>query len=128
MGEVVLETLWRFRGAAEEASATAANTTSTPGAEDEKKPTVAWSEKSCSTGAGTGALFVYEEELTLKVLLLRLLNAENRKILFGEAGKNGSPPRLLRVLSVSDVWLLLIGNDLGAGEQDPDAVPCDGGE
>jgi len=59
-----------------------------------------------------GASLIFEEELTLKVLLLRMLNAENRKMLFVQRNEaSDTAPRLLRVMSASDVWLLLIGRD-----------------
>lgn len=61
--------------------------------------------------AGLGAAFVTEKELTLKALPLRLLAAENRKLLFVEEGTAGQHPKLLRIISASDVWRLLIGSD-----------------
>mmetsp|Transcript_43352 Transcript_43352/g.129466 ORF Transcript_43352/g.129466 Transcript_43352/m.129466 type:complete len:625 (+) Transcript_43352:159-2033(+) len=65
---------------------------------------------------GIGATLVYEQQLTLKASLLRLLSAENRKLLFVQDSDNGSPPRLLRVLSVGDIWHLLIGERQDAPE------------
>jgi len=60
--------------------------------------------------SGIGATLIYEQNLPLKALLLRMLGAENRKLIFVQDTGNGSPPRLLRVLSVGDVWHLLIGD------------------
>jgi hypothetical protein len=61
-----------------------------------------------------GASFVYEKELSLKMLLLRILAAENRKVLFVKGDKDSDiAPQLVRMLSVSDVWWLLIGSDVG---------------
>lgn len=105
--EVVLETLRRYRAATEDALASNPNTatsnaTSAPHAED--RPLGA--DK--GNNAYNGALFVYDKAMPLKTVLLRLLSAENRKILFVQDG-NEEPPRLLRILSVSDVWLELIG-------------------
>lgn len=61
--------------------------------------------------SGTGAAFVREQELSLKVLPLRLLAAENRKLLFVQDVGAGLHPKLLRIISASDVWRLLLGND-----------------
>jgi len=60
---------------------------------------------------GAGATFVNDKELTLKVAVLRLLDAENRKLLFVEEKSVGQTPKLLRIVSVSDVWRLMIGTD-----------------
>uniref|UniRef100_A0A7S2MZV3 CBS domain-containing protein n=1 Tax=Alexandrium andersonii TaxID=327968 RepID=A0A7S2MZV3_9DINO len=97
--EGMLETLQRCRTTTADEGASA---TALPGG-----PPAATSAK----GSGfVGASLIYEQQLTLKALLLRLLNAENRKLLFVQDTGNGSPPRLLRVLSVGDVWHLLIGD------------------
>merc|ERR1712232_1047755 len=89
---------YRFQEEASGAAATATNSTTAKGDE--------------AASGIFGAALVFEKELTLKVLLLRMLNAENRKMLFVQDGEaSGSAPRLLRVLSVSDVWQLLIGGD-----------------
>eukprot|EP00747_Dinoflagellata_sp_TGD_P169510 gnl/TRDRNA2_/TRDRNA2_198652_c0_seq1.p1 gnl/TRDRNA2_/TRDRNA2_198652_c0~~gnl/TRDRNA2_/TRDRNA2_198652_c0_seq1.p1 ORF type:complete len:643 (+),score=137.59 gnl/TRDRNA2_/TRDRNA2_198652_c0_seq1:54-1982(+) len=58
-----------------------------------------------------GASLVYEKALTVKALLLRVLGAENRKVVFVEDLRpdDSVPPRLLRLISVSDTWRLLIG-------------------
>eukprot|EP00927_Polykrikos_kofoidii_P053380 TRINITY_DN4784_c0_g2_i1.p1 TRINITY_DN4784_c0_g2~~TRINITY_DN4784_c0_g2_i1.p1 ORF type:complete len:643 (+),score=134.31 TRINITY_DN4784_c0_g2_i1:214-2142(+) len=66
-----------------------------------------------------GASLVYEEEMTLKVLLIRLLNAENRKLLFVKDPGDGQAPQLLRVISASDAWLLLIGKDSEEAPEGP---------
>jgi len=59
---------------------------------------------------GNGAGFV-REELSLKNLPLKLLSAENRKLLFVQDTGNGSHPKLQRIVSASDVWRLLLGSD-----------------
>jgi len=66
--------------------------------------------------AGIGAALIYEQQLPLKALLLRMLNAENRKLLFVQEPGGGGPPRLLRIVSVGDVWHLLIGDSKDAPE------------
>lgn len=65
---------------------------------------------------GIGASLIYEKELPLKACLLRLLNAENRELLFVKESETGAAPQLVRVVSVSDVWLMLIGSDSGFEE------------
>mmetsp|Transcript_71779 Transcript_71779/g.199169 ORF Transcript_71779/g.199169 Transcript_71779/m.199169 type:complete len:618 (+) Transcript_71779:165-2018(+) len=108
--EVVLKALQRCRAAAATEESAALNP-------------MGGSQMARAENGGVGATFVYEKELKLKSLLLRLLSAENRKLLFvqDDSGNEG-PPRLLRLVSVSDVWLLLIGSDLGAD----DAAHCGG--
>eukprot|EP00931_Biecheleriopsis_adriatica_P044362 TRINITY_DN25378_c0_g1_i1.p1 TRINITY_DN25378_c0_g1~~TRINITY_DN25378_c0_g1_i1.p1 ORF type:complete len:582 (+),score=131.42 TRINITY_DN25378_c0_g1_i1:47-1792(+) len=59
----------------------------------------------------SGASLVYEEEVTVKSLVLQILNAENRKVLFVQDAGSGLPPRLRRILSAGDVWRLLIGTE-----------------
>lgn len=60
--------------------------------------------------SSVGAGLLFEKELTLKSLLLRVLGAENRKMLFvQDDGNAGGPPKLLRIVAVSDVWQLLLG-------------------
>lgn len=61
-------------------------------------------------GSGAGAMLVHDKELTLKAAILRLLAADNRKLLFVRDGGSGQAPRLLRVVSVSDLWRLLLGD------------------
>eukprot|EP00927_Polykrikos_kofoidii_P053379 TRINITY_DN4784_c0_g1_i1.p1 TRINITY_DN4784_c0_g1~~TRINITY_DN4784_c0_g1_i1.p1 ORF type:complete len:662 (+),score=134.66 TRINITY_DN4784_c0_g1_i1:189-2174(+) len=58
-----------------------------------------------------GATLVFEEEMPLKLMLIRLLNADNRKLLFVKDLGGGQAPQLLRIISVSDAWLLLIGKE-----------------
>lgn len=89
--EAVLDALQRFRGQA--ITDEGVSTSPLPGA------------NTC-----VGATFVYEKQLSLKALLLRVLGAKNRKLLFVK-DNGGSLPQLLRVLSVGDVWHLLIGCD-----------------
>jgi len=101
--EVVLETLRRFSNPSSDGNPA----TNEPAAEPE--PTVSDNDNKASFGFG--ASFVYEKELTLKVLVLRVLGAENRKVLFVEDSGNGCAPKLLRMISVSDVWLMLIGEE-----------------
>eukprot|EP00930_Biecheleria_cincta_P021883 TRINITY_DN16086_c0_g1_i2.p1 TRINITY_DN16086_c0_g1~~TRINITY_DN16086_c0_g1_i2.p1 ORF type:complete len:563 (+),score=127.68 TRINITY_DN16086_c0_g1_i2:62-1750(+) len=74
-----------------------------------------------------GAALVYEKELPVKTLLLRVLEAQNRKVLFVE-GCEGELPRLRRILSAADAWRLLIGSDKEAlaGEFSPDKVIAQG--
>lgn len=97
----MLETLQRYRAPSADEGASA---TTLPGG-----PPANTSDKGSSSSC-TGATLIYEQQLTLKALLLRLLGAENRKLLFVQDAGNGSPPRLLRVLSVGDIWHLLIGD------------------
>ena len=53
-------------------------------------------------------------KLSLKVGLLQVLKAENRNIIFvEETGGPNSALRLLRVVSVSDIWRLLMGDARG---------------
>lgn len=69
-----------------------------------------------------GASLVTEKELPLKVLPIRLLSAENRKLLFVQDGGGGKAPKLLRIVSVTDVWRLLIGSSqerLPTTEEEP---------
>jgi len=99
--EVVLETLRRHRSSQEEAAAAG-------GASDDKK--------NVSTASSVGGLFTYEKELSMKQVLLRILAAENRKLLFVQ-DSGGGAPQLTRILSVSDVWLLLIGRDTGREQE-----------
>jgi len=61
------------------------------------------------SSSGTGAMLVNEKELSLKVLPLRLLAAENRKLLFVQDSGVGKAPKLRRIVSASDVWRMLIG-------------------
>lgn len=56
-----------------------------------------------------GAGLVYQQELTLRALVLQLLLADNRKLLFVEAAGE-SAPRIRRLISVADTWRLLIGD------------------
>lgn len=58
-----------------------------------------------------GAALITEKELTLKALPLRALAAENRKLLFVQDRGGGAPPKLLRIVAVSDVWRLLLGSE-----------------
>lgn len=105
--EAMLDVLQRFRGPpAEEGASTAA----LPG---EPRGSRWWQPQESHNGGicGIGATLIYEKQLTLKALLLRVLSAENRKLLFVQETGHGNPPRLLRVLSVGDVWHLLIGDD-----------------
>mmetsp|Transcript_100848 Transcript_100848/g.217733 ORF Transcript_100848/g.217733 Transcript_100848/m.217733 type:complete len:600 (+) Transcript_100848:66-1865(+) len=81
--EVMLEALKKFRGA---------------GLEEE------------ASNGGVGASLIFEKEITLKALALRVLLAENRKLLFVQE-VDSKAPRLMRVLSVTDVWGLLIGSE-----------------
>jgi hypothetical protein len=60
-------------------------------------------------GAWFGAGLVYQQELTLRAVILQLLLAENRKLLFVEANGD-SAPRIRRLVSVGDAWRLLIGD------------------
>jgi len=65
-----------------------------------------------SSKAAAGVELVYEEEASLRSLILHVLGARNRKAFFVQ----GSPtderaPRLRRIISVSDVWRLLVGVD-----------------
>lgn len=65
----------------------------------------------------TGAGLVFEKELALSRIMLRVLDADNRKLLFvKEAASESDAPKLLRLLSVSDVWLQLLGSDVGESE------------
>jgi len=68
---------------------------------------------------GVGAALLTEKELTLKVMPLRLLAAENRKLLFVQDRGGGKAPKLLRIVSVSDVWRLLIGSSQDAEGASP---------
>lgn len=97
--EGMLETLQRYRAPSADEGASA---TALPGG-----PHTNTSDKGSTC---VGATLVYEQQLTLKASLLRLLGAENRKLLFVQDSGNGGPPRLLRVLSVGDIWHLLIGD------------------
>jgi len=69
------------------------------------------SEEGADSGAPLGATLVVESELSAKALPVRLLGAENRKLLFVQDAGSGRAPKLLRIVSVSDVWRLLIGDD-----------------
>lgn len=50
--------------------------------------------------------FVFENEVPLRSLVLRVLTSDRRKVLFVSEG-----PRLRRIVTVSDVWRLLLGRD-----------------
>lgn len=63
-----------------------------------------------------GAALIYEKDVPLKTLLLRLLTAENRIVLFVKGEPGAGSPRLLRVVSISDVWRALIGSEQDARE------------
>lgn len=63
-----------------------------------------------------GAAFLRETELPLKELPPRLLAADNRKLLVVQDGGSGTHPKLLRIVSASDVWRLLLGTDQGTGD------------
>eukprot|EP00929_Paragymnodinium_shiwhaense_P013257 TRINITY_DN12111_c0_g1_i1.p1 TRINITY_DN12111_c0_g1~~TRINITY_DN12111_c0_g1_i1.p1 ORF type:complete len:765 (-),score=144.55 TRINITY_DN12111_c0_g1_i1:136-2430(-) len=82
-----------------------------------------------AAGANVGAVLVYEKELSLKALLLRILGCQNRKLLFVKE-QEGKPdtPTLRRLVSVSDIWLLLVGNDLGAELDVIDSDVTQGGQ
>lgn len=58
-------------------------------------------------GPCVGATIVRDEELSLKDATLRLLAAENKKLLFVQAQGES---KLLRIFSVSDLWRVLIGS------------------
>eukprot|EP00933_Yihiella_yeosuensis_P023313 TRINITY_DN18154_c0_g1_i1.p1 TRINITY_DN18154_c0_g1~~TRINITY_DN18154_c0_g1_i1.p1 ORF type:complete len:603 (-),score=109.96 TRINITY_DN18154_c0_g1_i1:167-1975(-) len=96
--KVVLETLRRFRspGAADEASS----------ARSEDKASSSSVQKPFA-----GAALSFEKELAVKHLILRVLGAENRKLLFVQESGPDSSPQLLRILSAGDVWRLLIGSE-----------------
>eukprot|EP00927_Polykrikos_kofoidii_P053381 TRINITY_DN4784_c0_g3_i1.p1 TRINITY_DN4784_c0_g3~~TRINITY_DN4784_c0_g3_i1.p1 ORF type:complete len:660 (+),score=115.91 TRINITY_DN4784_c0_g3_i1:254-2233(+) len=98
--EVILNTLRRVRSNEETLVRTVAATGAVP--PNQAEP---------GKHAYMGASFVYEEEMTLKVMLIRMLNAENRKLLFVKDPGTGQAPQLRRVISVSDAWLLLIGKE-----------------
>mmetsp|Transcript_18258 Transcript_18258/g.42722 ORF Transcript_18258/g.42722 Transcript_18258/m.42722 type:complete len:570 (-) Transcript_18258:118-1827(-) len=53
-----------------------------------------------------GACIIYEEQLPLKTALIRILAAENRTLLFAEKGD--SCPKINRLLTVSDVWHIIM--------------------
>lgn len=57
-----------------------------------------------------GASVSFEKELTLKNVILRVLGAQNRKLLFVQDAGSGVPPKLLRIVSAGDIWRLLIGS------------------
>ena len=57
-----------------------------------------------------GASISYDKELTMKDLILCLLEADNRKVfLVQDAGDK--MPKLRQIVSASDVWRVLIGNE-----------------
>lgn len=72
----------------------------------------------------SGAALIYDKELSVKTLLLRVLEAQNRKVLFVEGRGEGELPRLRRILSAGDAWRLLIGTDKEAlaGEFSSDRI------
>lgn len=57
-----------------------------------------------------GASITYDEEITVKDLILCLLEADNRKVLLvQDAGEK--MPKLRQIISAGDVWQILIGNE-----------------
>merc|ERR1712226_964477 len=101
--EVMLNTLRRHRPTEEAQGSVGSTTGSTAKARGDE-----------GGSSFLGASLVHEKELMLKILVLQILSAENRKVLFVKGGEdNDVAPRLLRMLSVSDVWWLLIGSDAG---------------
>jgi len=57
-----------------------------------------------------GATISYDKELTMKDLILCLLEADNRKVfLVQDAGDK--MPKLRHIISAGDVWRMLIGNE-----------------
>jgi len=98
--EVVLDTLQRFR-----ASPTVAQAASPEGASASSQSD-AVAEGRLSKGSGT--VLVYEEELSLRSLILQVLGSESRKLLFVEVAGEGAP-RIRRLVSVGDAWRFLIG-------------------
>lgn len=77
-----------------------------------------------ATSEFSGAALIYDKELPVKTLLLRVLEAQNRKVLFVEGRGEGELPRLRRILSAGDAWRLLIGTDKEAlaGEFSSDRI------
>jgi len=116
--KLMLDALQRFRPRSAEDGA-GAGTPATAVTAPQVVPLLA-SGEALGAPAGTpgivGATLVYEQRLPLKVLLLQVLAAENRKILFVKDVGNGCPPKLLRVIAVSDVWRLLVGTEREARE------------
>ncbi|CAK0817069.1 unnamed protein product [Prorocentrum cordatum] len=74
------------------------------------------------------AAFVYEEELTLRELLLRVLSERNRKLLFVRDTGGGGPPELRRLISVSDAWRLCVGEAPQVPRVEPARGARGGGE
>lgn len=87
--EVVLDTLKQFRQPPA-ASATPAD--------EAKPPPNAWN----------ASVLVYEEELSLKSVILQIINSGSRKLFFVEAAGDAAP-RIRRLVSVGDAWRFLIG-------------------
>jgi len=58
-----------------------------------------------------GASIAYEKELSLREIILRLLEAENRKVLLLQ---DPEKKMLRRIISAEDVWRLLIGPEKAA--------------
>jgi len=122
--KVMLDALKRFRprpaeegiGAGGAAAASAAASPASP----QNASSSATGEATLGAPAGTpgivGATLVFEQRLPLKVVLLQVLAAENRKLVFVKDVGNGCPPKLLRVIAVSDVWRLLVGGEREARE------------
>eukprot|EP00440_Ansanella_granifera_P051394 gb/GFBE01055712.1/.p1 GENE.gb/GFBE01055712.1/~~gb/GFBE01055712.1/.p1 ORF type:complete len:244 (+),score=60.12 gb/GFBE01055712.1/:1-732(+) len=72
-----------------------------------------------------GASLVYDKELSVKSLVLRVLSAENRKVVFVQDAGAGKAPKLRQILSAGDVWRLLIGTEQEASEFQEDLVAQD---
>lgn len=118
--KLMLDALQRFRPRSAEDGAGAGAAPASAAAPPQATPTFPSGEATLGAPSGTpgivGATLIYEQRLPLKVLLLQVLAAENRKLLFVKDVGNGCPPKLLRVIAVSDVWRLLVGWEREARE------------
>mmetsp|Transcript_69505 Transcript_69505/g.137473 ORF Transcript_69505/g.137473 Transcript_69505/m.137473 type:complete len:613 (+) Transcript_69505:92-1930(+) len=113
--KLMLDALQRFRPRPAEEGAGAGSAAASAAVPPQAAPTSTTGEATLGAPAGTpgiiGATLIYEQRLPLKALLLQLLAAENRKLVFVKDVGNGCPPKLLRVISASDVWRLLVGGE-----------------
>jgi CBS domain-containing protein len=58
-----------------------------------------------------GATVTSDPQVPMKSFLVRLLTAENRKVFFVDSAEQDRPPQLLKMVSLSDAWRWLLGDE-----------------